>query len=141
MPFRHDHDAGIFRPNGVSRRTPNGMKALNPRCFGVWGVVGKKAEVKNPNRVSAKCAIYSLDSPVFMFILCRGAAVRAGGGGGEGGGCARPRQHAHWPDGARMCCPAGVPTSRDTCLSVAPEHVWSSHPHPLTPHRVVFCSL
>jgi hypothetical protein len=29
MPFRHD--AGIFTPNGVSRRTLNGMKALNPR--------------------------------------------------------------------------------------------------------------
>jgi hypothetical protein len=33
------------------------MKALNPRCFGVWGVIGKKVEAKNPNGVSAKCAI------------------------------------------------------------------------------------
>ena len=56
MPFRHD--AGIFRPNGVSRRTLNGMKTPNPRCFGVWGVIGKKVEAKNPNGVSAKCAIY-----------------------------------------------------------------------------------
>jgi hypothetical protein len=29
------------------------MKALNPRCFGVWGVIGKKAEAEKPtNRVS-----------------------------------------------------------------------------------------
>jgi hypothetical protein len=45
MPFRHD--AGIFRPNGVSRRTLNGIKTLNPGCFGVWGVTGKKAEYKS----------------------------------------------------------------------------------------------
>jgi hypothetical protein len=32
----------------------NGTKALNPRCFGVWGVVGKKVEAKKSNRVSAK---------------------------------------------------------------------------------------
>jgi hypothetical protein len=45
--------------NGVSRRTLNGMKAPNPRCFGVWGVIviGKKVEAKKSNRVSAKCAI------------------------------------------------------------------------------------
>jgi hypothetical protein len=30
----------------------NGMEALHPRCFGVRGVVGKKAEVQKPNRVS-----------------------------------------------------------------------------------------
>jgi hypothetical protein len=39
MPFRHD--AGSFRPNGVSRRTLNGMKAPNPRCFGVRDVIGE----------------------------------------------------------------------------------------------------
>jgi hypothetical protein len=35
------------------------MKTPNPRCFGVWGVIviGKRAEVEKPNRVSAKCAI------------------------------------------------------------------------------------
>jgi hypothetical protein len=55
MPFRHD--AGIFRPNGVSRRAVNGLKSLNPRCFGVWGVIGKRIEVEKPNRVSAKCAV------------------------------------------------------------------------------------
>jgi hypothetical protein len=33
------------------------MKTPNPRCFGVWGVIGRKAEVQNPNGVSAKCAI------------------------------------------------------------------------------------
>jgi hypothetical protein len=32
----------------------------NPRCFGVWGVIGRKAEVQNPNGVSAKCAIDQL---------------------------------------------------------------------------------
>jgi hypothetical protein len=47
------HDAGSFRSNGVSRRTLNGMKPLNPRCFGVRGVIGKKSEVQKPNRVSA----------------------------------------------------------------------------------------
>jgi hypothetical protein len=56
MSFRHD--AGIFRPNGVSRRTLNGMETPNPRCFGVWGVIGKKFEAKKSNRVSAKCAIH-----------------------------------------------------------------------------------
>ena len=55
MPFRHD--AGVFRPNGVSRRNFDGMKTPNPRCFGVWVVIGKKVEAKNPNGVSAKCAI------------------------------------------------------------------------------------
>ena len=54
-PFRHD--AGVFRANGVSRRTLNGMITPNPRCFGVWGVIGKRVEVENPNGVSAKCAI------------------------------------------------------------------------------------
>jgi hypothetical protein len=33
------------------------MKTPNPRCVGVWGVIGKKIEAKKPNRVSAKCAI------------------------------------------------------------------------------------
>jgi hypothetical protein len=33
------------------------MKTPNPRCFGVWGGIGRKAEVQNPNGVSAKCAI------------------------------------------------------------------------------------
>ena len=56
FPFRHD--AGIFRPNKVSRRNFDGMKTPNPRCFGVWGGIGRKAEVQNPNGVSAKCAIY-----------------------------------------------------------------------------------
>jgi hypothetical protein len=41
----------------VSRRTLNGMITPNPRCFGVWGVIGKRVEVENPNGVSAKCAI------------------------------------------------------------------------------------
>jgi hypothetical protein len=31
-------------------------KNPNPRCFGVWVVIGKKVEAKNPNGVSAKCA-------------------------------------------------------------------------------------
>jgi hypothetical protein len=44
--------------NGVPRRTLNGMKALNPRCFGVRdGFIGKKPEAQKPNRVPAKCAI------------------------------------------------------------------------------------
>jgi hypothetical protein len=55
MPFRHDAD--VFRPNGVSRRNFDGLKPPNPSSFGVRGVIGKKAEEKNPNRVSAKCAI------------------------------------------------------------------------------------
>ena len=55
MPFRHDAD--VFRPNGVSRRNFGGLKPPNPSSFGVRGVIGKKAEVQNPNRVSAKCAI------------------------------------------------------------------------------------
>jgi hypothetical protein len=54
-PFRHD--AGAFSPNGVSRRTLNGMITPNPRCSGVWGVIGKRVEVETPNGVSAKCAI------------------------------------------------------------------------------------
>jgi hypothetical protein len=33
------------------------MKPPNPRCFGVWGGIGRKAEVQNPNGVSAECAI------------------------------------------------------------------------------------
>jgi hypothetical protein len=33
------------------------MKTPNPSSFGVWGVIGKKVEAKNPNGVSAKCAI------------------------------------------------------------------------------------
>jgi hypothetical protein len=33
------------------------MITPNPRCFGVWGVIGKRVEVENPNGVSAKCAI------------------------------------------------------------------------------------
>jgi hypothetical protein len=33
------------------------MKTPNPRCFGVLGGIGRKAEVQNPNGVSAKCAI------------------------------------------------------------------------------------
>ena len=36
------------------------MKTPNPRCFGVWGGIGRKAEVQNPNGVSAKCAIAEL---------------------------------------------------------------------------------
>jgi hypothetical protein len=46
MPFRHD--AGIFRPNGVSRRNFDGLKTPNPSSFGDWGVIGKKVEAKNP---------------------------------------------------------------------------------------------
>jgi hypothetical protein len=52
MPFRHD--AGIFRPNGVSGRNFDGLKTPNPSSFGDWGVIGKKVEAKNPNGVSAK---------------------------------------------------------------------------------------
>jgi hypothetical protein len=33
------------------------MKTPNPSSFGVWGVIGKKVEAKNPNGVTAKCAI------------------------------------------------------------------------------------
>jgi hypothetical protein len=33
------------------------MITPNPRYFGVWGVIGKRVEVENPNGVSAKCAI------------------------------------------------------------------------------------
>jgi hypothetical protein len=33
------------------------MITPNPRCFGAWGVIGKRVEVENPNGVSAKCAI------------------------------------------------------------------------------------
>jgi hypothetical protein len=57
MPFRHDAD--VFRPNGVSRRNFDGLKPPNPSSFRVWGVMGKKEEVQNPNRVSAKCAIHA----------------------------------------------------------------------------------
>jgi hypothetical protein len=38
------------------------MKPPNPSSFGVWGVIGKKVEAKNPNGVSAKCAINALYS-------------------------------------------------------------------------------
>jgi hypothetical protein len=55
MPFRHDAD--VFRPNGVSRRNFDGLKLPNPSAFGVRGGFGRKAEVQNPNQVSAKCAI------------------------------------------------------------------------------------
>jgi hypothetical protein len=55
MPFRHD--AGVFRPNGVSRRNFDGLKTPNPSSFGHRVCIGKKVEAKNPNGVSAKCAI------------------------------------------------------------------------------------
>jgi hypothetical protein len=55
MPFRHD--AGVFRPNGMSRRNFDGLKPPNPSSFGVRDGLGRKTEVQNPNRVSAKCAI------------------------------------------------------------------------------------
>jgi hypothetical protein len=45
--------AGIFRPNGVSRHTPNGMK--KPQIRGASVLMGKKAEAQKPNRVSARC--------------------------------------------------------------------------------------
>jgi hypothetical protein len=35
------------------------MKIPNPRCFGVWRAIGKKVEAEKPNRVSAKCAIFT----------------------------------------------------------------------------------
>jgi hypothetical protein len=54
MSFHHDAD--IFRPNGVSRRTPNRMKALDPSSFGVQGVIGEIVEAEKPIRVSAKRA-------------------------------------------------------------------------------------
>jgi hypothetical protein len=60
--FSFRHDAGIFRPNKVSRRNFDGMKTPNPSCFGVWGGIGRKAEVQNPNGVSAKCAIETAQS-------------------------------------------------------------------------------
>jgi hypothetical protein len=41
----------------VSRRNFDGLKPPNPSSFGVRGGLGRKAEVQNPNRVSAKCAI------------------------------------------------------------------------------------
>jgi hypothetical protein len=69
--FSFRHDAGIFRPNGVSRRPINGMKIPNPRCFGVWGVLGKKAEVQKPNRISAKCAIGTKNQQAFHFARNR----------------------------------------------------------------------
>ena len=55
MPFRHD--AGVFRPNAVSRRNFDGLKTPNPSSFGHRVCLGKKVEAKNPNGVSAKCAI------------------------------------------------------------------------------------
>jgi hypothetical protein len=51
------HDAGVFRPNGVSRRNFDGLKTPNPSSFGHWVCLGKKVVGKNPNGVSAKCAI------------------------------------------------------------------------------------
>ena len=57
MPFRHD--AGVFRPSGVSRRNFDGLKTPNPSSFGHWVCLGKKVVGKNPNGVSAKCAIGS----------------------------------------------------------------------------------
>jgi hypothetical protein len=47
------------------------MKTLNPRCFGVWGVIGKKVEAKNPNGVSAKCAIVDFFKNLFDTIFCK----------------------------------------------------------------------
>jgi hypothetical protein len=92
MPFRHDAD--VFRPNGVSRRNFDGMKTPNPRCFGVWVVIGKKVEAKNPNGVSAKrgrvCVfvlfvfyrrpLFPCLKLVFNFdrLLAYGVAIRAG---------------------------------------------------------------
>jgi hypothetical protein len=64
--------AGIFRPNEVSRRNFDGMKTPNPRCFGVWGGLGRKAEVQNPNGVSAKCAIVA-EAAGFLDGLCQSA--------------------------------------------------------------------
>jgi hypothetical protein len=58
MPFRHD--AGVFRPNGVSRRNFDGLKTPNPSSVGHWVCLGKKVVGKNPNGVSAKCAIVGL---------------------------------------------------------------------------------
>jgi hypothetical protein len=55
MPFRHD--AGVFRPNGVSRRNFDGLKTPNPSSFAHRVCLGKKVVGKNPNGVSAKCAI------------------------------------------------------------------------------------
>jgi hypothetical protein len=37
----------------VSRRTLNGIKTPNPRCFGFWRAIGKKVEAEKPNRLSA----------------------------------------------------------------------------------------
>jgi hypothetical protein len=63
MPFRHD--AGVFRPNGVSRRNFGGLKTPNPSSFGHRVCLGKKVEAKNPNGVSAKCAIGT-----YSYVLC-----------------------------------------------------------------------
>jgi hypothetical protein len=41
------------------------MITPNPRCFGVWGVIGKRAEVEKPNRVAAKCAILKIPQRVY----------------------------------------------------------------------------
>jgi hypothetical protein len=41
----------------MSRRNFDGLKPPNPSSFGVRDGLGRKAEVQNPNRVSAKCAI------------------------------------------------------------------------------------
>jgi len=60
MPFRHD--AGVFRPNAVSRRNFDGLKTPNPSSFGHRVCLGKKVEAKNPNGVSAKCAIGRISS-------------------------------------------------------------------------------
>jgi hypothetical protein len=60
MPFRHD--AGVFRPNGVSRRNFDGLKTPNPSSFGHRVCPSKKVVGKNPNGVSAKCAIIAQGS-------------------------------------------------------------------------------
>jgi hypothetical protein len=64
-------------------------KILNPRCFGIWGAIGKKVEAEKPNRVSAKCAIkarlsdYRLSGSWFLFpvrsVLYAVRSVLAGG--------------------------------------------------------------
>jgi hypothetical protein len=41
----------------VSRRNFDGLKTPNPSSFGHRVCLGKKVEAKNPNGVSAKCAI------------------------------------------------------------------------------------
>jgi hypothetical protein len=52
----------------MSRRNFDGLKPPNPSSFGVRGGLGRKAEVQNPNRISAKCAIIG-QLPLWFYIF------------------------------------------------------------------------